>query len=486
MRKQPALLKVITDEEVEKVHQSSLRILSEIGVHYPSHQILDRLEAIGTRVNRAKQIATFPPEVIEKVLAEVPKDFSLCPADGGPPVKLGDGQLQLSMDQTPDIVDYMTNTKSRKPANEILKGIAVANALENVRLASGYCLPNDIPETVGDVISFQLLWTYSKKAVGSWIYSTESAKTILDMAVIVAGCEENLRKKKILTYFAEPISPLRWARHSLDIILLLTEYACPIYLGPMVTAGGSGPVTLAGTLAMHNAEVLQGLATIYACNPKQPAIYSSHMHRLDMSRGTIMYGSPEQALLSTAATQLARRYGLAVAGNMMLHDSNCPDYMAGFEAGATAAYALAAGWDMLGFIGFGTIGVVGAGVGLNLEQVIMQDEALGYLQRMIRSFEVNEDTLAFDVTKKVGIGGNFLAEMHTVKHLRYEFWQDKGIFSNLDYDKWSQSGAESALDRAHKRLNEILETDLPLEPVLSKDKVKELEKIARITMNGKL
>ena len=217
---------------------------------------------------------------------------------------------------------------------------------------------------------------------------------------------------------------------------------------------------------------------LHACNPKQPVIYSCHAHRLDLSRGIIMYGAPEQALLAAGATQLARRYGLAIAGNVMLTDSNCPDYMSGFESGATAAYALAAGWEILGFCGFGTIGVAGAGVGLSLEHAIIQDEALGYLERMLRSFEVNEDTLALDVIKKVGIGGNFFAEEHTVRHMRSELWQDRGIFKACDYETWAKNGAKSVLDRAHEKLETILKNALPLEPVVERSKSQELKRIA--------
>ena len=484
MRKQPALLKVISDREIERIHETSLRILAEIGVHFPNDRMLDRLEAIGVRTDRDRQIARFPPEVVGKVLAEIPKDFSIFPADGDPPIRLGDGRLQLSMDQTPDIVDYMTNTKGRRPAAEILKGIAVANALDHVRLAAGYCLPNDLPQAAGDVVAFQLLWTYSRKAVGSWIYSAPAAEAILEMARVVAGSEAELRRRKMVTYFAEPISPLRWAGHSLEIVLMLAEHDCPITLGPMVTTGGSGPVTLAGTLAMHHAEILQGMVMIHACNPGQPVIYSCHAHRLDMTRGTILYGGPEQALLACAAAQLARRFGFAAAGNVMLHDSNCPDYMAGFESGATAAYALAAGWDMLGFVGFGTIGCVGSGVGHSLEQVIGQDEALGYLERMVRSFEVSDETLAYDVIREVGIGGNFFSEMHTARNLRSELWQDTGIFKAMDYDAWTAAGCETALDRAHVRLNEILDRSMPLEPVIDPDKAAELQRIADSYIDG--
>jgi len=296
------------------------------------------------------------------------------------------------------------------------------------------------------------------------------------MAKVVAGGAEQLRRKKLLTYFAEAVSPLRYAPHTLEIMLKMAEYESPIYLGPMVTTGGSGPVTLAGTLAMHNAEILHGLTLIYLLNPRQAVIYSCHAHALDLSRGAIQYGAPEQALLASAASQLAQKYGLAVCGNVMLTDSNMADYQAGFEAGATAAYALAAGWDMLGFLGFGTIGVVGSGVGHSLEMMIIQDEALSYLKRMLASFEVNDETLALDVIREAGIGGNFLAQPHTVKHMRRELWRSGGIFPRLDYQAWADAGAESTLDRAAARLDEILR-NYPPEPVLDPHKAKLLQEI---------
>ncbi len=476
MRKQPQLLKIITGTEVDRIHETSLAILEEVGVEFPNRRVLELFAAAGASVDFDRRIVRIPASLVETALKTLPKDFSITPADGGPPIHLGDGDLKLSMDCTDQIVDLSRNTKRRGTQEDVLKGIAVANALENVRLATGYVLPYETPQSAGDVIGYQLLYTYSKKAVATWIYSSQSADFIIEMAKIVAGGAEQLKQKKLLTYFAEPVSPLRYAPHTLDIMLKMAAYECPIYLGPMVTTGGSGPVTLAGTLAVHNAEVLHGLTLTYLLNPRQPVIYSCHAHALDLSRGAIQYGAPEQALLACAASQLAQSYGLAVCGNVMLTDSNMADYQAGFEAGATAAYALAAGWDMLGFLGFGTIGVVGAGVGQSLEMMIIQDEALSYLKRLLASFEVSDDTLALDVIRDVGIGGNLMAHPHPAKFMRRELWQSGGLFPRLDYQTWADAGAESTLDRAAARLDEIL-LHYPPEPVLPPQKAELLREI---------
>jgi len=476
MRKQAQLLKVITDVELDRIHETSLAILEEIGVQIPNAQILRLFADAGAVVDFEEQVVRIPTSLVEHALAVLPKDFTITPADGGPPIHLGDGDLKLSMDCSDQIVEVSCDRKRRGTQEDVLKGIMVANALENVRLATGYVLPFEVPQSVGDVAGYQLLFTYARKAVATWIYSPSSADYILEMAKAVAGGTEALKRKKLLTYFAEPVSPLRYAPHTLEIMCKMARYDCPIYLGPMVTAGGSGPVTLAGTLALHNAEILHGLTLIYLLNPRQPVIYSCHAHVLDLRRGTIQYGAPEQALLAAAASQLAKKHGLAVCGNAMLSDSNTPDYQAGFEAGATAAYALAAGWDMLGFLGFGTMGVVGAGVGHSLEMVILQDEALSYLQRMLASFEVNSDTLALDAIREAGIGGNFLAQPHTAKHMRRELWQSGGIFPRLDYTAWAEGGSKTALERARERLDQVLR-DYPPEPALDLETAQHLLEI---------
>lgn len=482
MRKQAQLLKIIADGEVDRIHEASLTILEEIGVHFPNRRVLHLFADAGAAVDWDRQVVRIPADLVARALDTLPRDFALTPADGGPPIHLGDGDLKLSMDCSDQIVELCEGRKRRGTTEDVLKGIMVANTLEHVRLATGYVLPHEVPQSAGDVAGYQLLFTFSRKAVATWIYSSRSADYIIEMAKVVAGGAEHLRRKKLLTYFAEPVSPLRYAPHTLEIMLKMARYECPIYLGPMVTAGGSGPVTLAGTLALHNAEILHGLTLIYLLNPKQPVIYSCHAHVLDLKRGTIQYGAPEQALLAAAASQLAQKQGLAICGNVMLTDSNTADYQAGFEAGATAAYALAAGWDMLGFLGFGTMGVVGAGIGHSLEMAIIQDEALSYLKRMLASFDVNDTTLALDTMREVArhdgghTGRHFLAQPHTARHMRQELWQAGEIFPRLGYHAWADTGAKTALDRARERLDEILK-DYPPEPVLDPDTAQSLKEI---------
>ena len=193
-----------------------------------------------------------------------------------------------------------------------------------------------------------------------------------------------------------------------------------------------------------------------------------------MKTGLCSYGSPEQTLLSIGITQLARKYGLACCCNVHISDSNCCDFQRGYEAAVSASFALAAGAEMLSVYGYGPVGAVGSGVGLSLEQMLVDDEGLSYLSRIRKGFEVDENTLAFDIIKNVGIGGTFLSEEHTLKNFRKEHWE-WDLFLRQNYPSWKKEGSKSILNRAREKLDKILLNEFPPEPVLDNNKIKQLK-----------
>jgi trimethylamine:corrinoid methyltransferase-like protein len=464
----------LNEDELEKLHQNSLKILHEIGFYVPNNKILGLLEKNNCTVDYEKQIVKVDTALVEKVIKEVPKDFSIVPSLEKNKIDFNDGNLKLTMDTTPDIIELSENKKRRGKLEDTLKGIVVGNYLKNVNTVSAYCLPDDVPPKAADIICYRNLFTYSKKPVSTWIYSSESADYIIEMAKIVYGGSDGLQKNKPISYFSESISPLRFAPHTLEIMIKFAEYGLPIFLGPMVTSGGSGPVTLAGAISLQNAEVLMGAVIIYLLNPEQPVVHAGLSHLLDMKTGLCSYGSPEQTLLSVGITQLAKKYGLACCCNVHISDSNCCDFQRGYEAAAGASFAIAAGAEMLSIYGYGPVGAVGSGVGLSLEQMLVDNEGLSYLSRIRKGFEVDENSLAFDIIKNVGIGGTFLPEEHTLKNFKKEHWE-WDLFLRQNYPNWKMEGSRDILDRAREKLEKILLKEFPPEPVLDNTKVKELK-----------
>jgi trimethylamine--corrinoid protein Co-methyltransferase len=470
-------LEFLSREEVERIHKTSLIILEEIGCYVPHRNILDILYDQGASVDFDSKIVKFSSALVSDTIKKVPKSYEVVPAFFENTFKVGDGTLKLWMNYTQDMCDWKTGKRRLCSRDDLMKGIILGNRLPYVGNNNVIAAPEGIPNEIVDIFCWHVLYTFSQKACNSWIYNPRSAKYILDMAIAVAGSEQNLRRKKNLMYFAESMSPLKWSENTLEIMLMYSKYEVPIFIGPIVSLGGSGPITLAGSLAQANAEILSGIIIINSLNKKQPVMYPCLTTPLNMRNATFSYGAPEMALLCAASVQMGNYYGLPSSGNVHLSDSNTPDFQYGYEKAATFSFALAAGMEMWGAVGYSAAGHMGTNPGVSsLEGLVLDNECFGYMSRVLKGIEVSEETLALDVIRDVGIGGNFLAHDHTAKHFRDQLW-DPEIFVRETYSDWFSRGRNTAVNNTLKITHEIVEKNWPCEPAIDKTVKKELDKI---------
>lgn len=266
----------------------------------------------------------------------------------------------------------------------------------------------------------------------------------------MAGGKEEHRRHPMLAGFVEPISPLRFARTGLEILIGCAQEGLPICFGPMAQSGATAPATLAGTMVVENAEILAGITIAQVLGPGCPVCYGGILHIMDLRTTTISFGSPEQALMAVAMTQIAKHYGLPVYINVGIGDSKRIDAQTGLERGMTLLMGALAGADT-----FGHMGICGADQDASLEQLIVDNEMAAYVKRVLHGFAVNEETLAQDVIKRIGIGGNYLADAHTVTHFRQELWFPEG-FDRRSWEEWWDDGAPSMVDWARRRKETIL------------------------------
>ena len=477
MKKINQNLEILSPDELEEIHKTSLVILEDVGCHIPDKKILEILKYRGADVDFDNNIVRFPRQLIEGCLKKVPKNFEVEPAYSENKFRVGDGILKLWMNNTQDMCDWETNQRRLCKFEDIMKGIILGNNLKFVGNNNVIAIPEGIPPEIVDIYSWYILYTYSQKACNSWIYNPKSAKYILKLAIAWAGSENELKRKKNLTYFAESISPLRWGKHTLEIMDMYSKYEIPIFLGPIVTLGGSGPVTLAGSLALANAEILSGISIINTLNKKQPVIYPCLATPLDMHTAMISYGAPEMSLLSVASVQMGKYYGLPSCGNVHLSDSNSPDFQYGYEKAATFSWALAAGLEMWGVIGYSAAGHMGTNPGVSsLEGIVLDNECFSYMDRILRGIDVDNNSLALDVIKEIGIGGTFLSHKHTVKNFKKQLWEPE-LFVRESYSKWLEKGKKTSVDNIVLKTEEIINKNWPCEPAISSSQRKELKKI---------
>lgn len=430
-----AAVEVLSQDEIELIHEKSLALLAEVGLQVPNPEVRELAQHFGAQVDPSGPVVKIPRKAMERILdlASMRKDAE---AVGAGPLHPLRGKVSTQV----HLVDYASGTRRYGELEDVRKGIHLINALDNIPAANAVVVPKDVPPARSDVESFYEIFLRSKKPGGTYVLSPESAEIILDMA---EACGREV------SYLFETVSPLSFRAETLEIGLIFAKRGQPLAMAPMVMAGATGPVTIAGMLTLQNAEVLGSLFFIYALSGRIPD-YVVGGHTIDMRTLLCSFGSPNQALIGIGVGQMARFYGLHSGSNSGLCDSLFPDFQAGVEKGISAIFSLLAGT-----VEIGCQGIVGADQGFSFQQLVLDNEWISMYNHIIRGVEVNEETIGLDLMKSVGIGGNFIAEEHTVMNLRESYWPSR-IFERTPWIKDRIGTTPRALELADEFVRSVL------------------------------
>jgi trimethylamine--corrinoid protein Co-methyltransferase len=452
-------LTILTQHDIEAIHHTSLSILCDLGVNLPSQEVLDALVEAGADVDFNHQVARIPERLVVESIEQAGKRYILYGRDPERTARFGYGDFVLV--SSPGQFAWVDEDggQRRQPTQEDARaGIRVSDALEHMDIVGALGMALDIPAEYRDVWMAAELIKGSTKPTHVWVANGRTLAYILRIYEAVTGGRKAHRRRPMIAAFIEPVSPLRFPETGLEILVTCARYGLPVAFGPMVQAGATGPATLAGTLAVENAEILAGIVLAQIFGPGVPVCYGGIPHIMDMRSSQISFGSPEQGLMAIAMTQMARYYGLPVYINVGLSDSKRVDAQSGLERGMTLLMGALAGADT-----FGHMGILGADQAGSLEQLIVDNEMAAYVKRVLRGFSVDEETLALDVIQKVGIGGNFLGEAHTRDHFLQELWLPIA-FDRRRWDEWWGDGARTMAGWARERKAQILAEHHPTAP----------------------
>ena len=249
----------------------------------------------------------------------------------------------------------------------------------------------------------------SKVLVGP-TYNGAMAKDGIEIAKLLAGDEEALRKRPMLAGYCDPIAPLVHDRMMTETVVEYARMGQPVFIMCLDLAGASSPASLAGTLVQQNAEILSGLLISFLVNPDAPVVYGCVSGTMDMKAGTAAVGGPEFGLLSAAAVQLAHSYGLACSAGGQ-SDAHLHDVQAAFEKGTSLLASMLAGADFVDLF-YGSFEGFNA---TSLEQVVLDHEISGYARRYAEGITVNAGTLSLDLIEAVGAGGSYLKDPRALR-----------------------------------------------------------------------
>jgi len=288
------------------------------------------------------------------------------------------------------------------------------------------------------------------------------------MAAVVAGGMERLRLNPTLAGYSQITSPLTHGETSTGKLLYLAEVGIPIIHMPSPMMGGTAPITLAGALALGNAEVLSGLVIHQLKRRGAPFIYGSGLHHMDMRTTISVYGAPEFDLARVAIAELVRYYGLPHWGYAGCSDSCVMDEQAAADATSSVLVALLSGQHLAHDIGY-----LEAGLTTSPEMIVFTAEIIDRMRHLVRGMSLDREALALDLIHAVGPGGAYLTTEHTLEHFR-EFWQPS-LFSRYRREEWARRGSTRLGERLRDKTIALM--DSPRREALPDHQRDEIERI---------
>jgi len=412
-------LKSMPKEELDAIHSATLDVLSRVGVKFPNKEALGALGSIGAETDAKTSVARLSETVLNETLKRTPRSVTLCARNSRNDVELMKGKVHFCPSGCGAYV-YDVDTGKRRTATkaDLTKFALVADALPNYHIVQVEVMPCDVPAETADQYRFLAGLTNSSKHISNVIApgaTVETARNVVQIAAAVAGGKEELRKRPIISVHQEPISPLQYDENGLGVLIEYAKSSVPISLYSLSMGGATAPVTVAGQLVVINAEILAGIALVQAINSGCPVLYGASASVMDLKTGTLAMGAPERGIIMTGVVNLAKRYGLPSMPAALNTEASMPGSQATFEKIASTLPAVLAGADVI--FGGGTFDSANT---YSCEQLIIDDELCGAMLRIARGFQSTNEHLATDIIQKVGIGGNFLRERHTMKHVATE------------------------------------------------------------------
>jgi trimethylamine--corrinoid protein Co-methyltransferase len=312
--------------------------------------------------------------------------------------------------------------------------------------------PTDLPEEVVPVNRFYACLANSTKHVMGGVNSVSGAKAVIDIATTVAGSPDALRERPLVSAITSwMVSPLHLDTAVTEILLEWCSHGLPVALSSAPMAGSTSPVTLAGTLVQLNAEQLSGIVLPQLARPDTPVLAGYIPGVVDLRTGGYLGGAVEFGMMQAAAAQLAHYYRVPIYGSGGMSDSKLPDAQAGYEKMATLLLAAMGGCNYIHH----AIGMVTNMSAVSLEQSVIDDEIWGLALRVLRGVEVTQESLGIEAIDRVGPGGHYLMDAHTLRFMRSELVQTT-LADRQARPAWEAAGKPDSRARAIARAEKLL------------------------------
>lgn len=437
---------ILSREKIERLHEATVHLLEKVGMRMGGERSLKLLKEAGCAVDDGG-LVKIPRFLLDWALQTVPKELVLydragelaMTIDRNQPVYFGchSDMLEIVDPATDQVRDFL-----RSDTATLCK---IADALPNIHFVLSVGLSKDVRPEIQTQITFIETLKHFSKTINFSTNDTESLQEVIDIAAMVAGGRRQLQEKPFIFNYCEPLPPLTHPQESTEKLYISAQNRIPVVYMPYSMMGGTAPMSFAGTLAQCNAEVLSGLVLSQLVNEGAPFIYGAMPSIMDMKSSIGSYGAVEFHLLVAAASELTSYYGLPFYGTAGCTDAKVMDAQAVVEATMEIFSTLLSQANLVH-----DIGVADHCRSVNPELIVLCDEVIEMLKHYIQGVSVDDQSLALDLIERVGPGGAYLTELHTMNNFRNVFYPT--LFSR----KMKNPDRSEVRDKIRDRMADIL------------------------------
>ena len=444
--------KPLTEESIDRIHQTAMRVFEEVGFEVNSEAALEFFKRAGAWVDGEKHLVRLSRKRVMELIEMAPSEIRLCGQDekhdillGGQRVYTGTGGTALY------IYDPDTGQKQLATLDDLKRIAKLVDKLDNIHLFMLPTYPSELPVEQVDVNRFFAGLDNTTKHVMGGVYTLDGVKQVIRMAEIIAGSSERLRQRPLISMITLSISPLKMDRQYGDLVVTIAQAGIPLVYPAEPLCGATSPVTLAGNLVIQTVDSLMGVLLAQIINPGTPVIFGSVASSTDFRDLKYLAGSVEMGLLNAAGAQMAQFYKLPFYATGGMTDSKVLDAQSGYESALTSLLCALAGANFI----HDAAGLMEFALTMCYEKLVIDNEILGMVMRAVEGITVDDDTLAFDLIKQVGPGGNFVTAKHTRQFMRSEHYQPS-LSDRDSREEWEARGGKTTWERAAQGVKELI------------------------------
>ncbi len=461
-------LNLVSKESVKKIHEAAEKILAEKGIKVEDSESRQLLEKNGCKVDQENHVVMFPKGIVEESLETAPSSFKMG-------ARGEENEFELSYESsfftagtgTTSVLDSKEGGRRKATKEDLARAVKLGDQLSNIDVVWSIFTLTDNP-LLGFYQLYAVLTNSTKHgAIVNW-YGGELTDKLIDMISVVSGGRSKLEEERLVTMYAEPVSPLTFRKENLEVLLKWTNVGLPLLWYPAQKAGATAPMTLAGSLAQAFAESLGGNVLAQLNNPGTPVILGASPLVMDMRNALNTYFSPEMLIIQSATGQWGNLIEMPIYGTGGCTNSYDLDYQAGVESAVSLYGSLLSGQNLIHDLSFAGAGDLGS-----LELLTLTDEIAGMAKRTATEMATDEESIAMEVIKGVDHGGDYLRKQHTFKHFKKELMAPEMI-RRIGEDKWKR---DYAVKKARERTEKLLD-EHRVEPI-PEEREKELQQIIK-------